>query len=146
MWVRPRRQLAGLPRTIAFDSPGLGRIADTSPVVLPHPALAAMIAASIDALDVDRCDVVLLLRSAAWSPTARAPGAGPGASHRARRESCAGASSLRRSRDGLISLRSATTRRHVLEQPISLLDTVSSDRDPRRGGSQPSLGCDHPRH
>ncbi|MGH2885697.1 MAG: alpha/beta fold hydrolase, partial [Solirubrobacteraceae bacterium] len=57
MWGPAQEQLARTARTIAFDAPGMGR-SRTSPVVLPHPALAAMICRLLDALEVDRCDVV----------------------------------------------------------------------------------------
>jgi pimeloyl-ACP methyl ester carboxylesterase len=57
MWGPAQERLARTARTIAFDAPGMGR-SRTSPVVLPHPALAAMICRLLDALQVDRCDVV----------------------------------------------------------------------------------------
>jgi poly(3-hydroxyoctanoate) depolymerase len=57
MWGPAQEQLARTARTIAFDAPGMGR-SRTSPVVLPHPALAAMICRLLDALEVERCDVV----------------------------------------------------------------------------------------
>ena len=57
MWGPAQARLSETARTIAFDAPGMGR-SRTSPVVLPHPAFAAMICRLLDALDVDRCDVV----------------------------------------------------------------------------------------
>ncbi|HEY2653828.1 MAG TPA: alpha/beta fold hydrolase [Solirubrobacteraceae bacterium] len=57
MWGPAQERLARTAWTIAFDAPGMGR-SRTSPVVLPHPALAAMICRLLDALQVDRCDVV----------------------------------------------------------------------------------------
>lgn len=57
MWGPAQERLSQTARTIAFDAPGMGR-SRTSPVVLTHPALAAMICRLLDALEVDRCDVV----------------------------------------------------------------------------------------
>jgi poly(3-hydroxyoctanoate) depolymerase len=57
MWGPAQERLARTARTIAFDAPGMGR-SRTSPLVLPHPAYASMICRLLDALDVNRCDVI----------------------------------------------------------------------------------------
>jgi pimeloyl-ACP methyl ester carboxylesterase len=57
MWGPAQQRLAESARTISFDAPGMGR-SRTSPVVLPHPAYASMICRLLDALDVERCDVI----------------------------------------------------------------------------------------
>lgn len=57
MWGPAQKRLAEKNRTIAFDAPGMGR-SRTSPVILPHPAYAAMICRLLDALEVGRCDVI----------------------------------------------------------------------------------------
>jgi poly(3-hydroxyoctanoate) depolymerase len=57
MWRPVEERLAVKVRTISFDAPGMGR-SRTSPVVLTHPAYAAMICRLLDALEVDRCDVL----------------------------------------------------------------------------------------
>ena len=57
MWGPAQERLSQTARTIAFDAPGMGR-SRTSLVVLPHPAYAAMICRLLDALEVDRCDVI----------------------------------------------------------------------------------------
>ena len=57
MWRPLEERLAGAARTISFDAPGMGR-SRTSPVVLTHPVYAAIICRLLDALEVDRCDVI----------------------------------------------------------------------------------------
>jgi pimeloyl-ACP methyl ester carboxylesterase len=57
MWGPVEERLSGTLRTISFDAPGMGR-SRTSPVVLTHPAYAALICRLLDVLEVERCDVL----------------------------------------------------------------------------------------
>jgi pimeloyl-ACP methyl ester carboxylesterase len=57
MWRPVEKRLSQVGRTISFDAPGMGR-SRTSPIVLTHPMLAAMVCRVLDALEVDRCDVI----------------------------------------------------------------------------------------
>jgi pimeloyl-ACP methyl ester carboxylesterase len=129
MWGTAQEQLARTARTIAFDAPGMGR-SRTSPVVLPHPALAAMICRLLDTLEVDRCDVVgySFGGTVAQQLARQAP-------DRVRRialvgTSCGWGSVPATARAmALISTPLRYYSRQVLEQTNHLLDSGSSDRE-----------------
>lgn len=129
MWGPAQERLAQTARTISFDAPGMGR-SRTSPVLLPHPALAAMICRLLDALQVDRCDVVgySFGGTVAQQLARQAP-------DRVRRmvlvgTSCGWGSVPATARAmALISTPLRYYSRQVLEQTNHLLDGGSSDRE-----------------
>jgi len=144
MWGPAQEQLARTARTIAFDAPGMGR-SRTSPVVLPHPALAAMICRLLDALEVDRCDVV----GYSWGGTVAQQFARQ-APDRVRRMALVGTScgwgSIPPSARAM-ALMSTPLRyysRQVLEQTNHLLDSGSSDRESDTWRAQADARLEYP--
>jgi poly(3-hydroxyoctanoate) depolymerase len=144
MWGPAQEQLAQTARTIAFDAPGMGR-SRTSPVVLPHPALARMICRLLDALEIDRCDVVgysfggtVAQQLARQSPD------------RVRRvalvgTSCGWGSVPATARAmALISTPLRYYSRRVLEETNHLLDSESSDRESETWRSQAEARLRYP--
>jgi poly(3-hydroxyoctanoate) depolymerase len=144
MWGPAQEQLARTARTIAFDAPGMGR-SRTSPVVLPHPALAAMICRLLDALEVDWCDVVgySFGGTVAQQLARQAP-------DRVRRvalvgTSCGWGSVPATARAmALISTPLRYYSRQVLEQTNHLLDSESSDRESETWRSQAEARLRYP--
>jgi len=144
MWGPVQERLAQSARTISFDAPGMGR-SRTSPVVLPHPALAAMICRLLDALEVDRCDVVgySFGGTVAQQLARQAP-------NRVRRialvgTSCGWGSVPATARAmALISTPLRYYSRQVLEQTNHLLDGESSDRESETWRSQAEARLRYP--
>ncbi|HTX13112.1 MAG TPA: alpha/beta fold hydrolase [Solirubrobacteraceae bacterium] len=144
MWGPAQERLSQVARTIAFDAPGMGR-SRTSPVVLPHPALAAMICRLLDALDVDQCDVVgySFGGTVAQQLARQAP-------DRVRRialvgTSCGWGSVPATARaTALISTPLRYYSRQVLEQTNHLLDSGSSDRESETWRSQAEARLQYP--
>lgn len=144
MWGPAQEQLARTARTIAFDAPGMGR-SRTSPVVLPHPALAAMICRLLDALEVDRCDVIgySFGGTVAQQLAHQAP-------DRVRRialvgTSCGWGSVPATGRAmALISTPLRYYSRQVLERTNHLLDSGSSDRESATWRAQADARLEHP--
>ncbi len=144
MWGPAQEQLARTARTIAFDAPGMGR-SRTSPVVLPHPALASMICRLLDALEVDRCDVVgySFGGTVAQQLARQAP-------DRVRRmalvgTSCGWGSVPATARAmALISTPLRYYSRQVLEQTNHLLDSELSDRESETWRAQADARLRHP--
>ena len=144
MWGPAQERLAEKTRTIAFDAPGMGR-SRTSPVVLPHPAFAAMICRLLDALEVDRCDVIgySFGGTVAQQLARQAP-------DRVRRmalvgTSCGWGSVPPTARAmALISTPLRYYSRQVLEQTNHLLDSGSSDRESDTWRSQAEARLKYP--
>jgi pimeloyl-ACP methyl ester carboxylesterase len=144
MWGPAQERLARTARTIAFDAPGMGR-SRTSPVVLPHPALATMICRLLDALEVDRCDVVgySFGGTVAQQLARQAP-------DRVRRMALVGTSCGWGSVPAtaravvLISTPLRYYSRRVLEQTNHLLDSASSDRESDTWRSQADARLRYP--
>jgi pimeloyl-ACP methyl ester carboxylesterase len=144
MWGPAQEKLARTARTIAFDAPGMGR-SRTSPVVLPHPAYASMICRLLDALDVNRCDVIgySFGGTVAQQLARQAP-------DRVRRVALVGTSCGWGSippTGRAMALMSTPLRyysRRVLEQTNHLLDGGSSDRESDTWRAQAAARLEHP--
>jgi pimeloyl-ACP methyl ester carboxylesterase len=144
MWGPAQERLAETARTISFDAPGMGR-SRTSPVVLPHPAYASMICRLLDALEVNRCDVIgySFGGTVAQQLARQAP-------DRVRRMALVGTSCgwggippTARAM-ALISTPLRYYSRQVLEQTNHLLDGASSDRDSEAWRSQAAARLEYP--